>query len=273
MRTSALCLAILLTWAVGAAAQTTLPLADSGLPSAEEIASKEGPCAPTRLVCNRRVQAKLAVDACPQGDAYVRSFSFIGIQGNTVTLDLSAPFSGTLALVDPDGEEAARATFDGAHAELTHELPRTGLWRLEVRGADAEQLGDFDAGVECKGVCVASETAMCLNQGRFRVEVDWRDAKGNTGQAQVVDFGADFSSDDSGLFYFFNANNWEMLVKVLDACNSSFNSFWVFSAATTNVEYTLKVTDTQSNTVKTYFNPLGTSAPAITDTGAFNTCP
>ncbi|MEE8526550.1 MAG: hypothetical protein V3T72_21655, partial [Thermoanaerobaculia bacterium] len=62
-------------------------------------------------------------------------------------------------------------------------------------------------------------------------------------------------------------------VKMVDACNSQFNSFWVFAAATTNVEYTLTVTDSDTGVVKTYFNPLGNAAPAITDTEAFATCP
>ena len=48
--------------------------------------------------------------------------------------------------------------------------------------------------------------------------------------------------------------------------------FWVLAAATTNLEYTLRVTDTLAGVTKTYFNPLGVSAPAIVDTNAFDTC-
>jgi len=116
--------------------------------------------------------------------------------------------------------------------------------------------------------CVASDVAFCLQGGRFRVEVGWRTFDGTPGVARAVT-----GSQDSALFYFFNPNNWEMLVKVLDNCNGNTNRFWVFAAATTNVEYTLQVTDTQSGQVRTYFNPLGVSASAITDTSAFATCP
>jgi hypothetical protein len=118
-----------------------------------------------------------------------------------------------------------------------------------------------------KGGCTPGSTAFCLNGGRFRVEVDWTDFQGGQGQGQVVPFDV----DDSGLFWFFGPNNWEMLVKVLDGCRGN-NHFWVFSAATTNVEYTLTVTDTVQGTVVRYTNPLGTSASAITDTSAFATC-
>lgn len=118
-----------------------------------------------------------------------------------------------------------------------------------------------------QGNCTADSDTMCLNQERFRVEVDWADFQGNTGTGQVVPFG----TDDSGLFWFFNADNWEMLVKVLDGCDVN-GKFWVFAAATTNVEYNLKVTDTLTGATKRYDNPLGESSPAITDTGAFTTC-
>ncbi|MEE8522333.1 MAG: hypothetical protein V3T72_00245, partial [Thermoanaerobaculia bacterium] len=80
------------------------------------------------------------------------------------------------------------------------------------------------------------------------------------------------SSQDSGLFWFFDPDNWEMMIKVLDGCGFN-DHFWVFASATTNVEYTLRVTDTQTGVMKEYFNPLGNAAPAITDTGAFATCP
>ncbi|HVS65469.1 MAG TPA: hypothetical protein VMT85_18420 [Thermoanaerobaculia bacterium] len=46
----------------------------------------------------------------------------------------------------------------------------------------------------------------------------------------------------------------------------------MFSAATSNVEYTLTITDTRTGGTREYFNPLGRQAPAITDTGAFATC-
>lgn len=50
-------------------------------------------------------------------------------------------------------------------------------------------------------------------------------------------------------------------------------SAWVLAAATTNVEYTLTVTDTQTDEERVYGNPLGVQSPAITDTSAFATCP
>ncbi len=121
------------------------------------------------------------------------------------------------------------------------------------------------------GNCIPSSTSMCLQDGRFRIQVTWSDFTGGNGVGSVVPLGA-AASDDSGLFWFFNAANWEMLIKVIDGC--SFNSrYWVFAAATTDVAYTVTVTDTETNDTATYNNTLGVSSPAITDTEAFATCP
>ena len=109
---------------------------------------------------------------------------------------------------------------------------------------------------------------MCLNNGRFEVQVDWRDQGGQSGTAKVVPYG----SDDSGLFWFFDGSNWEMLVKVLDGCGLN-DHFWVFYAATTDQQFTLSVRDTISGNTVEYINPLKHPADAVTDTLAFDTCP
>lgn len=118
------------------------------------------------------------------------------------------------------------------------------------------------------GPCVADAHTVCLNGGRFRVQVAWKTSAGDEGVATSVPV----LSDDSALLWFFNANNWEMLVKVLNGCTVT-NSYWVFFAATTDVQFIVTVTDTQNGKVKTYFNPQGNAADAVTDTGAFATCP
>ena len=98
----------------------------------------------------------------------------------------------------------------------------------------------------------------------------WKNFAGNEDSGKMVPIPA--TVDDSGLFYFFDEDNWEMLLKVLNGCGIN-NHYWVFAAATTNVEYTLTVTDTATGEKRQYVNPLGVSAAAITDTEAFATCP
>ena len=116
--------------------------------------------------------------------------------------------------------------------------------------------------------CVADSHTLCLNNDRFKVTLAWKINTGQTGVATQVAV----PSDDSGLLWFFEDDNWEMLVKVLDGCASN-NHYWVFFVAATDVEYTLTVVDTQTGQVQVYHNPLGTPSPLVTDTSAFETCP
>ena len=117
-------------------------------------------------------------------------------------------------------------------------------------------------------VCVPDSLGLCLNQERFRVDVEWRGFDDTSGFGQAVRVG----SDDSGLLWFFETDNWELLIKVLDGCGIN-DRLWVFAAATTTVEYTLRVTDTWTSAIREYTNPLGNAAAAITDTDAFASCP
>lgn len=113
-----------------------------------------------------------------------------------------------------------------------------------------------------------AEDAVGLRGNRFQVRVDWKAHGGETGVGRPVP-GA---SESTTLFSFFERDNWELMVKVLDGCALN-DHYWVFTAASTDVEYTLEVTDTSTGQVRTYTNQLGERAPATTDVEAFATCP
>lgn len=130
-------------------------------------------------------------------------------------------------------------------------------------------IADATAAVVPANPCLPSTDALCLQDDRFTVRSRWRTRFGGTGKAPIV---PGVTSDDSGLFYFFNADNWEILLKVLDGCGTN-DRYWVFTAATTNVEFTITVTDTQEQQAKSYINPLDMPAQPIQDTNAFATCP
>lgn len=111
---------------------------------------------------------------------------------------------------------------------------------------------------------VSSQNVVELND-RFRVKIDWRTLQGETGAALPLPG----SSKESALFAFFGRENWEVLVKVLDACELN-GKYWVFLAAATDVEFTLNVTDTLNpDTPYVYRSPGGSPAPPLTDTAAF----
>jgi ELWxxDGT repeat protein len=111
--------------------------------------------------------------------------------------------------------------------------------------------------------CAPSSGRLCLNGGRFAVEARWRDFQGNTGTGRAVPL----SGGDTGYFWFFDAANVEVVLKVLDGRGLN-GKYWVFYGALSSVEYELTVTDTETGVVKTYTNPSGRLA-SVADTGAF----
>ncbi|MEM7588040.1 MAG: PKD domain-containing protein [Acidobacteriota bacterium] len=190
------------------------------------------------------------------------------------TLRITDSYTGEVREYEnPLGEDAPATTDTEAFATCDTVLPgRASQTRSALRpappstssGVIARSVVPTEA---APGPCVPDATTLCLTGGRFRLEMDWRDFQGATGNGQVVPAG----SDSSGLMWFFNPDNWEVLAKVLDGCDIN-DRYWVFAAATTNVQYTLRVTDLATGAVREYFNPLGNAAAAITDTEAFVTC-
>ncbi len=116
--------------------------------------------------------------------------------------------------------------------------------------------------------CRPSATALCLGGNRFRAEISWNASLLGAGAGQVVPG----FSNASGNFYFFDPQNWEILVKVLDGCGFN-DHYWVFASGATDLAWELTIEDTQSGETWSATNPLGQRSPAITDTSAFATCP
>ena len=112
--------------------------------------------------------------------------------------------------------------------------------------------------------CVGAGTSLCLADSRFEVTVDWSTAGGGEGPASAVPGG----TNNSGLFYFFDPDNWEMLIKVLDGCAIN-GHHWVYSAAATDLGLDIAVTDTATGSTWTYAKAPGPPAPAITESEAF----
>jgi hypothetical protein len=121
--------------------------------------------------------------------------------------------------------------------------------------------------VKTPPVCSATETSLCLGDGRFEVTGNWRDFAGNQGVAKAVP--DDFKGlGNFGVLWFFSQDNPEMVVKVLDGC--SYNGYyWVFLSPASTVEYQITVRDVRTGQTKIYGNPLGNVPSLTADTRAF----
>ncbi|MBZ0114847.1 MAG: glycoside hydrolase, partial [Thermoanaerobaculia bacterium] len=113
----------------------------------------------------------------------------------------------------------------------------------------------------------APTSSIYLTEGRFKVDLSWTAYNGETGKAFE---GTHY--DDSAVLWFFDNQNMESLVKVIDGCEYD-GHYWVFQSAATSVGFQLDVTDTETGAVVQYENSVGEIPIPVVDTRAFSACP
>lgn len=139
------------------------------------------------------------------------------------------------------------------------------LWTSNGRDESTASLTFLVEERNSAGTCVADGQTRCLLDSRYSVSVEWWTSGGESGFGRVVRAG----TNESGLFWFFDPANWEVLIKVLDGCALS-DSVWVFAASTTDLGFSIRVTDTVTGVVREYVGDPGEPAAAITDGMAFS---
>jgi hypothetical protein len=177
--------------------------------------------------------------------------------GNLLTL----PFDDECGILPPAGIERPFV--------IEHDIAPlpAGDYVVQVVSLDDRLLASHRFHVFAATECVPSDTALCLQRGRFRVSATWRTASAQ-GAAKVRP-----ETADSGSLWFFVPDNLELLVKVLDACQNPDPKYWVFAAGLTNVEVDIAVTDTATQTTRRYRNALNHSFTPVLDTAAFECAP
>lgn len=154
-------------------------------------------------------------------------------------------------------------------ATARHAWSSPGFYRvtLTVGGADAESAVSRVFLVEAAdpaGTCEPDDETSCLQDSRYAISVEYQMSDGELRAARVIPAG----TNDSGLFGFFDWDNWEVLVKVLDGCSVN-GHVWTYGAATTDLGYSIRVTDTATGAERKYHNEPGRSAIGIADAAAF----
>ena len=111
-------------------------------------------------------------------------------------------------------------------------------------------------------LCTPATTALHFDGG-YRVSMCYRTPDGRVAQANA----GLWESNQSGLLWFFNRENAEVLVKVLDGCSENGHR-WVFVAPVTTLEFNLWVRAPNGN-LWTHTNRQGETASAKSDVAAF----
>ncbi len=176
--------------------------------------------------------------------------------GNTIRIVLGA--------CDP---ECTSATFPTPFEEQVFLEPLTeGVHAIELY-LESVLVAMDSIEVRADGSCIRDATTLCLGNGRFRVTAEWALSNGASSAARAIE-----ETEDTGLFWFFDEKNVELVVKVLDACSTEFESHWVYAAGLTDVGVTLTVTDTLTDVTRVYENSAGHRFTTITDTDGFKSC-
>lgn len=108
--------------------------------------------------------------------------------------------------------------------------------------------------------------SLCLLGGRFIVTAEWTAADGSHGSGFPLPI-----TYQTGALWFFDDDNLELTVKLIDACGYN-GRFWVFASGLTDVGVVLRVRDRLTGAERTYTHPQGSPFAPITDTQAF-ACP
>jgi len=101
--------------------------------------------------------------------------------------------------------------------------------------------------------CATDGETLCLQDGRFRVRVRYRNQ--HAGGAQGVGTAVPGTAA-AGFFWFFREHNPELVVKVLDGTGIN-GHHWVFWGGITDLEYDLEVTDLESGVTRTFHHAPG----------------
>jgi hypothetical protein len=159
--------------------------------------------------------------------------------------------SGAPFLIAEPGGRSSAALFGPTHVFAAWEIYRPDSNGMDIFGR----------------TYLTPANPLSLHGGRFKVEATFRDPRTRvTASAEPKPL-----TDDTGLFWFFDGANLELVVKTIDGCEVN-GHFWFFASGLTDVETEITVTDTVSGSFKTYRNPARTAFLPIQDTRAFE-CP
>jgi hypothetical protein len=107
------------------------------------------------------------------------------------------------------------------------------------------------------------QTTPLVFDGGYKVSLCYETPSGEVGEGK----GGIWASGESGLLWFFNRGNAEVLVKVLNGCDLN-DHRWVFVAPVTDVAFNLYVTDGSGDSWS-HRNRQGEVAEPARDTFAF----
>jgi predicted esterase len=231
---------------------------------------------------------KVAIAGHGSGASYAYLLAYLTELRLSAVFTMSAPYLPVSAVLNPRYAPAIRMYYGAADPTLGRDGPKLrqqwdflGLeWEEDVRSGFGLStwplesvldgfrfLVDRAAPTDSSPPCTSGTSSLCLHQGRFLAEVSFKESANQVGRGTV----AAPRTKDSGLFWFYEPSNWELLVKVLDGCAVN-GRYWVFASASTSLDFRITVTDLAANQTVQYRHWFGEPVESVADVGAFATC-
>ena len=160
--------------------------------------------------------------------------------------------------------DMAAATGPSRAADTGAGRPGFDLLRMNVASLDP---GGIELASDGTGHCEASDERLCLLDDRFAVEVDFIDPNVDADVPRAAGVIPSLTTGKTGFFWYFSPSNVELAVKMLDGRGVN-GRFWFLYGGLSDVEYTITVTDTLTDSVATYRNEAGSICGEI-DIDAF----
>jgi len=239
-------------------------------------------CAPKgQMQFGQQISDSVTLTSCISSSGgsttYVDFWTLNATAGHTIQIDVHSVLIFVATVQDFTTGATLASTndcgFSAANCTLTYTIPtsgpyligfgalNTGSYTLFATDLTAAQPTPTPTTTPGPSGCATLSTQLCLD-GHYTVSVHWDTSDGRSGDGTPVPLTA-----NTGYFWFFDSTNVELTVKVLDG-HAINGHEWVFYGALSNVHYVITVTDTVSNTFRTYENPQGTQA-SVGDTTAF----
>lgn len=215
-------------------------------------------CKAHLLLCNQVIETSLTNRDCSLSDgefgdlwifpSYHAQAAAVGVrpQGFDALFGITDSSSRVY-----DVDVATSGTFETVSAFLT----RPGNYHVPIFSyeTNVSKTGDYRLILVCTGTtnrCTGDVATLCLQRNRFAVQVAYENQfDGSSGFGRAIK-----RTDEAGFFAFGDANNIELLVKVL---NFGGGTYKVFFGQLTNLRFQLAVTDTVTGRTKTYSNTSG----------------
>ena len=159
---------------------------------------------------------------------------------------------------DPAADVAAAPIQHATDGTTVDGLAAATPYTFRVRAVNGEGASPWSAAASATtlgagGPCVADGATLCLLDGRFEVRAQWRNPRSPFGHGAGMAQAAP-GSERTGLFSFFDPDNVELVVKMLDGRPVN-GAFWSFYGALSDVEYWVSVRDAETaGAVRTYHN-------------------